>query len=192
MTDDEFTPNCDEGEWWNEESFFWVSDQFIEEETARLHVAGGSRESLINELAELRYKNFKLWAQIEHNAQLFDKIEELLEESKGVIENAITMREDVIKLQDVVIAIHKALHEPLRQLGARDAVKRLNKEKAAHAADVRHSKPGGAREKQEAIRAIWASGKYTSRDICAEEECAGLGMSFSAARKALKNTAKPT
>lgn len=59
---------------------------------------------------------------------------------------------------------------------------------ARHAADSRHNKPGGSRYKQEKIREIWASGKYTSRDICAEQECSALDMSFSTARKALRNT----
>lgn len=61
-----------------------------------------------------------------------------------------------------------------------------------HAADRRHSQPGGSRDKRENIRTIWASGKYKSRDICAEKECDGLGMSFSVARKALRNTPAPT
>lgn len=60
------------------------------------------------------------------------------------------------------------------------------------AADALHSKPGGSRDKMEEIRAAWASGKYSSRDVCAEQECAALGMSFSAARKALRNTPQPT
>jgi hypothetical protein len=59
------------------------------------------------------------------------------------------------------------------------------------AANALHDKPGGTRSKQVAIRAAWASGKYTSRGICAEQECAALGMSFDAARKALRNTPKP-
>lgn len=65
------------------------------------------------------------------------------------------------------------------------------KEKARTAANTRHNKPGGSREKQEQIRAIWAGGKYTSRDRCAEEECGALGMSFKAARRALENTPDP-
>lgn len=59
------------------------------------------------------------------------------------------------------------------------------------AANIRHSRPGGSREKRQQIREIWKSGKYSSRDICAEQECAALGMSFSAARKALRNTPDP-
>ncbi|MCI0354335.1 MAG: hypothetical protein L0099_04735, partial [Acidobacteria bacterium] len=58
---------------------------------------------------------------------------------------------------------------------------------AKAAANARHNQPGGSRDKQRQIREIWATGKYSSRDICAEEECAALGMSFSAARKALRN-----
>lgn len=63
---------------------------------------------------------------------------------------------------------------------------------AKQRAEVRHSAPGGSHAKQEAIQQAWASGKYTSRDRCAEEECGALGMSFSAARKALRNTPEPT
>lgn len=61
------------------------------------------------------------------------------------------------------------------------------KQTAKAAANARHSQPGGSRDKQNQIREIWATGKYSSRDLCAEQECAALGMSFSAARKALRN-----
>lgn len=62
---------------------------------------------------------------------------------------------------------------------------------ARKAANAKHDQPGGSRDKQQQIREIWAGGKYSSRDRCAEEECAALGISFSAARKALKNTPAP-
>jgi len=62
---------------------------------------------------------------------------------------------------------------------------------ARQAANARHDKPGGSREKQDEIKRIWASGKYSTRDICAEKECAALKMSFSSARKALRNTPDP-
>ena len=65
------------------------------------------------------------------------------------------------------------------------------KQTAASAANTRHDQPGGSRDKQRQIREIWASGKYSSRDRCAEEECAALEMSYAAARKALKNTPDP-
>ncbi|WP_292931776.1 hypothetical protein [Noviherbaspirillum sp.] len=60
-----------------------------------------------------------------------------------------------------------------------------------HGADAVHNKPNGSREKRAKIQAIWASGKYSNRDLCAEEECAAIGMSFSAARKALRGTPDP-
>lgn len=65
------------------------------------------------------------------------------------------------------------------------------KQMAKAAANARHNQPGGSRDKQKQIRDIWATGKYSSRDICAEEECAALGISFSAARKALINAPDP-
>ncbi len=63
--------------------------------------------------------------------------------------------------------------------------------KARKAADAKHSAPGGARNKAAAIQRIWASGKYTSRDQCASDEYLPLNMSYSAARKALRNTPDP-
>jgi len=65
------------------------------------------------------------------------------------------------------------------------------KQKAKTAAKARHDKPGGSHDMQERMRAAWASGRFTTRDICAEQECAGLGISFSTARKALRNTPEP-
>ena len=53
--------------------------------------------------------------------------------------------------------------------------------------DGLHNKKGGSRWKNAEIKSIWRTGKYSSRDLCAEQECAGLNMSFSAARKALRN-----
>lgn len=66
------------------------------------------------------------------------------------------------------------------------------KKNAKGAADALHNKPGGSRDKKQQIRAIWASGKYSSRTICAEQECAALGMSPETARKALRNTPEPS
>ncbi len=61
-------------------------------------------------------------------------------------------------------------------------------ELAKKAANARYDQPGGTREKHEKLRAAWASGRYNSRNACADAECAALGMSYSSARKALKGT----
>ena len=66
------------------------------------------------------------------------------------------------------------------------------KQNARNAANALHDLPGGSRDKQRQMREIWASGKYSSRNICAEQECAGLNMSYDAARKALTNTPDPS
>ncbi len=62
---------------------------------------------------------------------------------------------------------------------------------AKTAINARHDKPGGSRERRRRIQELWATGRYTSRDVCAEQECDALGMSFSTARKALRNTPDP-
>ena len=69
--------------------------------------------------------------------------------------------------------------------------KRKASKRGKAAADALHERPGGSRSKADEIRKIWASGKYTARSRCAEEECASLGMSYDTARKALRNTPKP-
>lgn len=66
------------------------------------------------------------------------------------------------------------------------------KQNAKNAANVKHAQTAQRRsEQREQILAAWASGRYTSRDRCAEEECGALGMSFSTARKILRNTPEP-
>ena len=77
------------------------------------------------------------------------------------------------------------------QAGSQIGSPEWRRQTAAVAANARHDRPGGSRDKQRQIREIWASGKYSSRDRCAEEECAALEMSYAAARRALKNTPDP-
>jgi hypothetical protein len=64
-------------------------------------------------------------------------------------------------------------------------------ETARAAANARHDKPGGSRDKKRQIRELWASGKYANRNLCAEEEHEAIGMSYAIARKALVNTPNP-
>lgn len=88
---------------------------------------------------------------------------------------------------DHAAGVHRAESAPKPSLGSREWLS----ERARAAANAKHARPGGSRDKQEQIRAIWATGKYESRERCAEEECGALGMSFKAARKALIGTANP-
>ncbi|OIQ83193.1 hypothetical protein GALL_350160 [mine drainage metagenome] len=78
-----------------------------------------------------------------------------------------------------------------RAIGEALAVPRYRTAESQLKAIVGHAKPGGSFDKGNRIRGIWASGRYTNRDECAEQECAYLGMSYSAARKALRNTPNP-
>lgn len=62
------------------------------------------------------------------------------------------------------------------------------RKKAKYAAKKKHERTNKAKDD---IKTMWATGKYTSRDICAEQECADLNISFSTARKALRCTPEP-
>jgi hypothetical protein len=103
-----------------------------------------------------------------------------------------------IQRQEWDLALHCLFDATVRLGAAYGMAHGMNDETARRArsarkaADALHSSPGGSRAKQEAIRKAWASGNFTSRDICAEQQCAALGMSLSAARKALRNTPNPT
>ena len=72
-----------------------------------------------------------------------------------------------------------------------NAMKITASQRGTKAAEILHGRPGGSRSKAAEIRSLWASGKYSSRDICAEQECGALELSFSTARKALRGTPDP-
>ena len=84
------------------------------------------------------------------------------------------------------------LHDAIENMEKRVYGKMALSEGGARAANTRHDKPGGSRDRKQQMKDLWASGNYSTRDICAEEECAALGMSFSAARRALRNTPQPS
>lgn len=59
---------------------------------------------------------------------------------------------------------------------------------AARAASAAHS---GHNDKARQIRKIWASGKFATREVCADEEHEALGISRETARKHLRGTPNP-
>lgn len=95
--------------------------------------------------------------------------------------------------QPIAAAFLELIHERLvdRPEWHNEGRNESRQDSARRAANARHAKPDGSRAKQAAIRSAWASGRYTSRDRCAEEECGALNMSLSAARRALRNTPNP-
>jgi hypothetical protein len=96
---------------------------------------------------------------------------------------------EAMHLGDVAAVLHEA--ESLLADKMIAYLEEKPKRIAKKGGDALHSRPGGSREKAAKIRAAWATGKYSSRDVCAEQECAALQMSFSSARKALRNTPTP-
>ena len=71
------------------------------------------------------------------------------------------------------------------------AVGEANSERAREIADKGHEKPGGSRDKKRQILDIWASGKYSTKEECAEQECDELRVKFGKARKDLRNAPDP-
>lgn len=72
------------------------------------------------------------------------------------------------------------------------AVGEANKARSKKAADKGHEKPDGSRDKKKQILEIWASGKYKSKALCAEEEYVGLEVSFDKARRDLRGAPDPS
>lgn len=98
---------------------------------------------------------------------------------KTIYGRELVIQNNVVDVYTLVSIVNKAL-------------KMNASEQGKLAANILHSRPGGSREKQEKIRQIWATGKFSSRDKCAIQECDALGMSYEAARRALRNTPDPT
>ena len=119
----------------------------------------------------------------------------------SIEEDGITRRvaELMAKYDQMNLTREELLHLSARLMVLADAAadgsanrRQRQTARAKKGADALHSKPGGNREKTQQMRELWASGKFSSRDACAEQECAALDMSFSAARKSLRCTPKPT
>jgi hypothetical protein len=112
-----------------------------------------------------------------------NKIDEAISNLTFLNENTHISNKMFLSLHEQILDLVGLAQEDLAiALAWRGAIKGSAREKAI----IRHSKIGGSREKRQIIQEIWKTGKYDSRDICAEQECATLGMSFSTARKALR------
>lgn len=118
------------------------------------------------------------------NSLLFALVNRLLE--RDAMKDALD--QDLTKLRQAGTTIEGKMRHYEGQLKGREVQKTMH---AKNAIDARHSQPGGSREKRKKIQSIWASGKYSTRDRCAEEEYDALGMSRGVARKALHGTPNP-
>lgn len=159
-------------------------------------------EEIAIQIAELeaRYREILTFDQAVH---FFATYKVLLQEVKNSFiemsqEAVAAVDKSLIGVDELAVLANNALDsseqylaEKLRTESALIDFQESAIKRATKAADARHDKPGGAREKRLQIQRIWASGKYSSRDRCAEEECAALDMSFATARKALRNTPNP-
>jgi hypothetical protein len=77
-------------------------------------------------------------------------------------------------------------------VGFLDGIREQSSLAGRHAADISHSKPGKSRDLHQQIRSVWATGKYSDREACAEQEWEHIGFgSQTTARKALRNTPDP-
>jgi hypothetical protein len=85
----------------------------------------------------------------------------------------------------IAILIYKFLESETEERRLEDSKSRSLR------AHTQHAKSGGAKERRKNIISAWVSGKYNSRDECAEKEARAYGISFSTARNYLRNTPDP-
>ena len=155
----------------------------VQRHKAEIEASGMSQEELINLLARnLASYNF-LCRSYENNCRQLEGAIKIRAQICDLLEKKNASAEE--KFFAAVNALPKAVKAGM------EAIRAEVSGRAKAAANSLHNKPGGSREKQAAIRVIWATGKYKSRVRCAEEEYAALDMSFDAARKALRCIPRP-
>lgn len=164
-----------------------LTEQFL------LDLGGIDIERVREGIKNIRRANFDPF----HLEMVFARTQVLYEDAVDVIRKSMEVDQEVNQLDEAMKIL--ADKERVLNLGMIAYLEKVpieiakkNSLNGKNAAEVRHSKPGGNREKGDAIRNAWATGKYSSRDICAEQECASLKMSLSSARKHLRNTPDPT
>lgn len=148
-------------------------------------------ESSMSELSKLNHaqvlEEFKFFRGLANKTVLLLNVaSESLDQSPELheIQEVLRVAGATINYQRIAIQV---ISESGFKISSRQA---SNRGKVA--ADALHGKAGGSRSKAEEMRRHWATGKFTSRDLCAEQECGDVGLSFSAARKALRGTPNST
>lgn len=131
----------------------------------------------------------------------YDGLDELFDEQGALLDDALAglqrARQFIEKSKQVLegsitAGVEREIAVMTRSIDAISRARKSGATKAARAgANALHDKPGGSRDKVAKIRAAWASGNYRSRTECAEIGGRELGMSYDAARRALRNTPDP-
>ena len=148
-----------------------------------------THEELIHMFAKARIEANLYKAEVDCFEALQAKLAPLVlerERLRSEQEKSVTLNYEKVAIQ----AVNQGLNMGAKLMA--DRVKIRAQEQGKKAAEIRHGKPGGSRSKTDEMRRLWAGGKYSSRDICAEQECGALGLSFSTARRALRGTLDPT
>jgi hypothetical protein len=84
--------------------------------------------------------------------------------------------------------VAKAFREPPEREVLRRALAHRASQLGMRGAAARHASDN---EMRQALPAFWTTGKYSTKKICAEEECEALKMSLETARKALRHAPDP-
>jgi hypothetical protein len=92
------------------------------------------------------------------------------------------------KLQELFSELYK--EELYNRSTELESVFRSASERGKRAVNIRLDKPGGYRELKRRVQLAWASGKYKTKTACAMAAQSELGLSHSAALKALRSPRK--
>lgn len=92
-------------------------------------------------------------------------------------------------LANHAMELNKSAIEAMASNKAKEIISTAQKAASKKGGDAKAAK---LKKPKEAICQAWASGKYSSREICAEQEYSSLGFNtFKTAREALKGTPDP-
>lgn len=81
--------------------------------------------------------------------------------------------------------------QPINALTLMSLIRLERTWRARESANARHNRQGGSRDRRAELRAIFATGKYDTRTLCATEEHEALGVSFHTAMSYLRRTPDP-
>lgn len=159
----------------------------IDIRVAKILASGMSYEELAKHAAHGWSWSAFMEDAYEAQKQLLSSYEEQLSLSQNLLKKQISATDQLVtigELQEQIIAVRRFLEGQVR---GRDVQRKNVARKGGEALHLKL----GSNEKWRLIQEAWASGKYSTRDNCAEEECDALKMSYSTARKALRNTPNP-
>jgi hypothetical protein len=162
----------------------YIHHTFDDDEAADLlrALAPEMTSSQVNDASK---KAARIWAALESAPSTYVPLAETLERVDAILET--DGRPDA----PVILGLYAlARASNLQEAALRKAVPDLRRGRKG--AEGKHGKPDGTRAKKDQLQNSWATGKFKTRSLCAEQEYEALGVTYDTARSWLKGTPDPS